>query len=225
MTAFACEPLDSGINWWDQATDFPPDETQEDRRAGTRIQSAQFEGGILKLAVVRGTIEWGFLVPEPMFGENPGVPLGQHLEPFRQIVHRWMEDCPGLSRMAFGSILRLPVATREAGYEQISNYLNFDLDPQSFDFNYQINRPRRSVLAGPDLKINRLTRWSVGRNIRIAIEGGQVRQELQTPYCRVELDINTDAEHVGPLPAQLLHQLYDELIGMGREIVQEGDVS
>jgi hypothetical protein len=64
----------------------------------------------------------------------------------------------------------------------------------------------------------------VARDIRIAIEGGQVRQEPQGSYCRLELDINTDAEHVTPLPARSLRERYDELIGMGREIIEEGDI-
>jgi hypothetical protein len=54
--------------------------------------------------------------------------------------------------------------------------------------------------------------------------GGQVKHELGKSYGRLELDINTDAERVEPLPAQSLRELYDDLIGMGLEIVQEGDI-
>jgi hypothetical protein len=204
--------------------DAPPDTIQEDRREGSRTQIAQFEGGLLSLTVTPSRIEWGFMVPDPGFGENQAVPLGQHLDPFRHVAHRWLEDCPALSRLAFGYILRLPVGSREDGYERISSYLNFDLDPTSFDFTYQINRPRPSEIVGPDLTINRLARWSVARTMRVEMTGNHVMHVPRGSFCRLELDINTAAERVEPLPAQSLRELYDELIGLGREIVQEGDI-
>ena len=225
MTAFVVETLDPGANnWWDQVMDAPPDTTRDERREGYKIQTAQFEGGLLNLTVTPRTIEWAFVVPDPPSGEFQAVPLGQHLEPFRRVVHEWLAGCPALSRLAFGCILRLPIGSREEGYEQISRYLNFNLDPGSFDFNYQINRPRRSAVVGPDLRINRLSRWSVGRLIQWAVIGDQVRPGSSRSYCRLELDVNTDGERTEPLPSQSLRELYDELISMGREVVEEGDI-
>jgi hypothetical protein len=225
MTAFVHAPLKPDVDeWWDRVG-LLPETSHEDRRAGTKHQSAQYEGGLLTLIVMPGRIEWGFAVPEVDFAHDELGMLGQHLEPFRQIVRSWLKDCPALSRLAFGGILRFPVDSREKGYGLISNYLNFDLDPRSFDFTYQINRPRQSFSVATGLKINRLVRWSIARTMRVSLTEDRVTHEPQNSFFRLELDMNTEAERVEPIPAQLLLQLYDELIDLGKEIVREGDVA
>ena len=42
--------------------------------------------------------------------------------------------------------------------------------------------------------------------------------------CRLELDINTDGDFEGELPRQALPALWDELVRLGAEIAEKGDV-
>ena len=75
------------------------------------------------------------------------------------------------------------------------------------------------------LKINRLSKWSVAKRIRSRFEIGQSPQILNELYaCRVELDINTDAENRDAIPLQILNDLFTNLIALGLEVAEKGDI-
>jgi len=133
------------------------------------------------------------------------------------LMLRWLAGCPPLQRLAFGAVLTRPVDDLLTGYRQISDYLPFvQLDPESSsDFSYQINRPRNStVISG--LRINRFSRWSVARVFASTFDT-QIG-------CRVELDINTAQEFQGELPQEKLPVIIQELVDLGKEIAENGDI-
>ena len=106
----------------------------------------------------------------------------------------------------------LDVNSREEGYRTLSNYLEFDLDPKSFDFNYQINRPRVSnALSG--VAINRLSRWSVRSHQTGTLVVTSMESELgpKKYQCRLEVDINTHPETSDLSPRAKLSELLDEM--------------
>ena len=96
----------------------------------------------------------------------------------------------------------MPAADKEEAYRQLSSYLPFDIGRKEFrrDFNYQINRPRKSRVFGEDLRINRLMKWNFSfiwfRTIAgISLAKNQWSTTPQSSHmCFLELDINTDAE-------------------------------
>ena len=97
----------------------------------------------------------------------------------------------------------------------------------SFDFLYQMNRPRESLVI-PGVKVNRLSKWSVGMILRQTVElnvfdhGTTVYPQPDLHHCLLELDINTVP---GPatLPQDRLIGLLEELVALGKEIVSNGD--
>ncbi len=103
------------------------------------------------------------------------------------------------------------------------------LDPTSSDFSYQINRPRISGSGIPDLKINRLSKWSVaswrleewslGPQTTVKTLEGQ-----EAFSCRLELDINTAADFSGEITSQSLASIFAEQINLGAEIAEHGDI-
>ena len=104
-----------------------------------------------------------------------------------------------------------------------------DLEHSS-DFLYQINRARDSTTGIADLKINRLSKWSVAaiRTGGIILEPAGITYQ-QTPQaifaCRLELDVNTQPEGPDPLPRTQTTSVLTELIDLGREIIAEGDIA
>ncbi|MGO8898441.1 MAG: hypothetical protein ACLQU5_08830 [Isosphaeraceae bacterium] len=151
-------------------------------------------------------------------------------ETFRNALRTWLEDQPNVARLALGAIVKLPVDDREAGYGRISDYLPFDVDPvRSSDFMYQINRARQSTVL-PEVTVNRLSKWSVGRLVRAAVILDQVpvtvsiHEVSQSSSCRLELDINTSPNSPFPLPSARLPALFDEFVDWAREIITEGDI-
>src|SRR4029077_16583024 len=77
---------------------------------------------------------------------------------------RWIKEMsPTISRLAFGAVLFQSAESHETGYELLKSYLpKLEVDSKgSFDFLYQINRPRLSMSGIPSLQINRLSKWAV----------------------------------------------------------------
>lgn len=152
---------------------------------------------------------------------------------FQQLMYRWLSECPPITRLAFGTILLQSVGSRIEGYERIAKHLPFvKLDGEnSSEFAYQINRPRASNNINA-LQINRLSKWSVMamQHIRFEILVGQGTVAQQAPLgegksaCRLELDINTSPAFSGELPKEWVLPIFDELIALGKEIAERGDV-
>ncbi len=172
------------------------------------------------------------------FGEMPtGLPVmgsfGEGCQEFSELTQKWLPMSPPIVRLAFGAVLLLQTKDRNEGYSQLGDFLpSVELDPEgSYDFQYQINRPRVSnVYKENEIRINRLSKWSVVsmNRIQISIEGDQnVAQSIPDEgisACRLELDINTTQKNIEKLPQELLVPLCSELIGIGQEIAMNGDV-
>jgi hypothetical protein len=125
------------------------------------------------------------------------------------------------------------VDSHTAGYQLVAKYLpSVDVDPETSDFLFQLNRPRKSTtLSG--LKINRLAKWSVAKiqGVHLQMQGasaesGNLITGVKTSElfaCRLELDINTDAGWKDTLPAESATSILGELVGLAIEIASKGD--
>ena len=147
-------------------------------------------------------------------------------------MNRWLtlDSCPEIQRVAFGAVLLSPVDSKVSGYRQLAAYLpSVTIDPEhSTDLLYQINRPRESATGIPDLKINRLSKWSVAQisTAGLVLEPTRILyHDVPQAYlaCRLELDINTAAERREPLPRETVSNVWQELLNLGMEIVIDGD--
>ena len=169
---------------------------------------------------------------EPAVGGIPELgAMTDALSVFREAMDRWLakEQALPMLRLAFGAVLVMPVSNREEGYRQLSDYLPFGLDPDgSSDFSYRINRPRESAVLGSELRINRLSTWTVGvwtsAAISLAPSGLPPKPVDQRYACRLQLDINTSPVFPGELPQDRVPALFEELIELGTEIAANGDV-
>jgi hypothetical protein len=234
LTAFPQDgtPVDHET-WWAEVFGEAPDETSEELRRGRSTTRATYGAGELVLQILPGRVDWLLTAGGPDDGEMPTVgSYIQNLGAFLEFAHRWfaLEECPVLNRLAFGAILHHPVQDRETGYRQLQPYLPaVELDPlNSSDFQYRINRPRDSRTQIPALRINRLSAWSVAAFRHAVLYVGM---EPVTPLagppsysCRIELDINTAPDPDITLGREELPFVFDELVGLAREIIEEGDI-
>ncbi len=237
LTAFPIptSPIED-VGWWESLMGEPPEvEAVRPREGGKRTEGA-FEQGKLVIQTSPARIDLQMI---PSLGE--GAPSAgfltignfeQILERFTEVINRWLnlDSCPDIQRIAFGAVLLSPVDSRVSGYRQLEAYLpslTIDLE-HSADLFYQINRPRDSATGIPNLKINRLSKWSVAQ----ISTGGLVIQPTRILYhdmrqgplaCRLELDVSTDAERGEPLPREVVPNVWQELLNLGREIVVDGD--
>jgi hypothetical protein len=219
--------------WWESMTNQEPD-SRVSKKGGDQAEIGPWEGLVLALTTQAqaGRIDW--LASEPV-GETINPPsLTERLPAFSDLAKRWLvnERLPQpTNRMAFGLIVHLPVANLEEGYRRLSDYLPFDIDrATSSDFLYQLNRPRDSTTL-PGVRINRLTKWSVGlfflQAVRLSGSGVSVSNDRgpERCGCRLELDINTVFNEETPsLPHDSLQALFGEMVALSQEIISEGDI-
>ena len=151
---------------------------------------------------------------------------------FVKAMQDWLREMPDLqpTRIAVGAVLLEEVTGHDEGYERICAYLPFDFRSKgASDFTYRINRPRGTTLDIPELRINRLSTWSVAvvQNIAVTLSsqsGPESRHIARGPYaCRLELDVNTAPDYAGKLPKEQLPEIVQELSDLCLEIAREGD--
>jgi hypothetical protein len=195
-----------------------------------------FEGGELTLRLQPGRIDW--LLGSAASIEQQAAQLISSVGRFDEVrsrfsglIERWLPMSPSLSRIAFGGVVLLPAPDRVTGYRMLAPYLpSVKLDPEgSSELLYRINRPRMSH-AIKDLRLNRLSTWAVGAfQITAFSITGTGKQATVTAgervfACRIELDINTVAEYPGEFIPEHSQQTFNELVQLGVEIIEKGDV-
>jgi len=219
-------------SWWLDVVGDLPDTRMDEPRVGKHREHSTLEDKELTLAIESGRIDWLLGVPEqgalidgiPTIGSLPEV----H-EAFCEYVFRWfgIDNLPPVTRLAFGAIVLYPVDDLERGYRTLVLYLPVELDPVgSSDFLYQINRPRNSGTGVPELRINRLSKWSVMHSTRVTLDSSGVTTKAGSRHfaCRLQLDINTVPDFPEVLPRKQLPQIFRELIDLGEEIILRGDI-
>ena len=222
--------------WWKDLVGEPAETQNALPRQKVWREEGPFERGKLAVAVqFSRRIDWLYLATDPPEGGQEEPPtLGSFpevLTSFSRLMIRWFQSdaSPSVQRLAFGSTLIQPVDNQQIGYQQIAAYLpHFSLNLEgASDFFFQINRPRTSTSGISDLRINRLSKWSVPIWAMTEIPatpemGFRVRQ--RGALCRLELDINTAPDFPGDLPQERLSQIFEELASLGQEIAREGDI-
>jgi hypothetical protein len=221
-------------NWWQGTVGSEPETQFVQGKLGEKRFQGAFEGGQLTLRVQPGRIDWLFGGANTEQAASRGELIlssgkFENVSPrFTELVQRWLPMSPPLSRIAFGAVVLLPVQNRVTGYKKLVPYLpSVKIDPEgSRELLYRINRPRMSQTGIKDLHIHRLSTWAVADVRVVSINAGQatVNPVEGTFLCRVELDINTAAEFSGGFDPDRSQKTLKELIQLGIEILEKGDV-
>lgn len=222
-------------NWWETVVENKPDQVVTRPKEGLVQQSGIFQGRQLVLISRPDRIDWnlqGIVSPssEPV-QEFPTLgPISESLDSFSKIVAKWLIISPDVTRLAFGAVLSKRAEDLASAYKELSVLLpSIELHAvDAPDFLFQINRPRLSTTSRA-IKINRLNKWSVMQEGTISIGiGPGSRPTLASRSgrlaCRLELDINTSAQSLDPIPQNETKELFTELVDLGIEIAEKGDI-
>ena len=240
---FLLLPIDGEkMNWWERLIGLPPESKVSLPRVNGYEESGPVEHATgrqarLKLQIQPRRIDL-LLLPSPKDDLNSEVPpvigpLPEALDQFGSLAKKWLTfpDVPQVERLAFGAILDRSVRDRKSGYEELSQYLARYVkieSENSSDFSYSINRPRASALGIKDLRINRLSKWSVITwslmRHNISRTSSDVIRDAERFSCHLELDISTDQNFKDEIDRGKLGELYDELVALGLEIAEKGDI-
>lgn len=237
LTVFSAEPSKTSPRelWERIGGEVPEQVTEKPSQGFTRIEGT-YDADKLCLTVRPGRMDWHQAAQTKADAPPEGFPtigpITSVLPGFVEAMQSWLQETHGLrpTRVAVGAVLLQEVAGHEEGYERIRTYLPFDFrSPGVSDFTYRINRPRATALDIPELRINRLSTWSVvvlqGITLTLNVPSGIGSQHVvQGPQaCRLEIDVNTAPEYVGTLPEDRLPGILQELSGLCLEIAAEGD--
>ena len=219
------------VSKWQDVVGEPPTKSNSQPRIGQLDETGPFGNGGLFLTIAPGRINWqyGPVLGDEIPEEIPNVgPLPEALDLFTLLVMRWSESSPPITRLAFGAQLVMPVGSHGEAYRLLDTYLpTVNVDPETSDFYYSINRKRPSNSGLPDLILNRLSKWGAIRaQTKVgSLKHGEVRAVSDAIYaCKVELDINTTPEYEHELTRDRLPDLFQELTALGVEIATQGDI-
>jgi hypothetical protein len=216
---------------WEELIGQPPENVTSQPRTGVQQEEGSFGGGTLSVIVQPARVDWVLAVNNNQATNSPIPSIGSFvdlLDLFANKMTDWLENSPPIQRLAFGSVLLLPMDDESSARQQLFAYL--PLNPQNFEnaqeFLYQINRPRSSISGISNLLINRLSKWSVirWRTINFSPNISGYSQSPEGLSCCIELDINTSPDYQEDLPKEKLLQIF-QLVDLGKEIVREGDIS
>jgi hypothetical protein len=125
-------------------------------------------------------------------------------------------------RFAF-SVKMLQGPTRTEAYRILARYLPaVGFEPEPNDFFFQVNR-RRDSRTVPGLPLNRISAWSK-LNAAITVPARTPFKWPNHCYSALELDINTAPEIAKILPRDRLPELFLEMVRLGVEIAEHGDI-
>lgn len=227
--------VNESVDWWEKLLNKKPDIiTQQPNTFGSKNEGI-FESNDLTLDIKPERIDWNYIVKDDVStGPKKEVstigPANDAIKPFNILINKWLKlnDLPKVRRIAFGAKLMIPVSDVVTGYSILNEFLqdiNVNYDKPS-DFLYQINKKRDSESGITNLRINRLTKWSVMkfRSFLLSPDPSASIKYLDTFACHLELDIST-VKLENEIPNDKLDNVYDELVRFGLEIAEKGDIS
>lgn len=228
ITLFTCEPLDfKKTEWWENVVGNEQDNREEIRREGKIIDSGSFyqdEYYTLYLSRENQRIDWVVKssADDPSLSniESCISLMDDVLPKFHSMITPWLDVCPAINRIAFGSVLLEVVTSRSSGYKKLNQYLHgIEIDAEkSKDFHYRINRPRAYNLGDEHIEINRLSTWGVIQRINL------LHNKPDLFFTNLATDINTDAERKQPINTNVLPDLLKTLVNYSNEITEQGDL-
>jgi hypothetical protein len=229
-------------NWWARITGSEAETKTIKTTRGEIAEAGTFEDNLLSLSVQPGRVDW-FLTPHQSKIENSEIHIksvGRFpnvLDGFIRGMEQWLSISPAVVRLAYGAVLLEPVDTKEVGYRRLSEYLKtMRVDEASQDFFFQINRPRRRGQKRDGLLLNRLSKWSVASfqpfSMAVALGSPPVFSstlvhlptDSVTYAVRLELDLSTPPQYQEELVHDELPSIFRELVNLGSEIANQGDI-
>lgn len=230
LSVFFASGIDlSGNITWQSLFGTLPDTQNIQPKLGLNESSGEFEGGQLILQTSPGRADIIFQSPLSLaqIDSKSAVSASKSLNSFNGQAKMLLQKLKDLSdmtieRVAFGTELALQKEDRKSAYTALNNLLHeVNLDDESSDFQYSINRKRKST-TDPKIEINRLSIW---KTIVINQFGNNLISFPVRYECRLTLDINTVPSEGISLQADGLEAIYDELVNLGIEITEYGDIS
>ena len=240
LSVFLIDAIDPArTHFWEPLLGKVPDEVYNRPPQQQTREEGPFLDGRLRVDVSVNRVDWRVL-PALGIDHHRRLPpvAGSYevlMQDFRDLMLRWLADCPSLHRLGYGSELMLPTGSLPDAYRKLDSLLQrVNVEPENtHDFLYRINRRRASNCGIEGLKINRISTWSAVQIIEtlvdVSADGERAPKVTRQPnprgICRLEFDINTIPEFDRVLDKDVVPEVFNELVEAGNETATKGDVS
>lgn len=208
------------------------DAYSEQRSQDLTQTAGPFAAGYLISTVRAQRVDWLYGVaptptPQPTSGP-PGLgDFAQALPAFADLIARWLDVCPPLTRIAFGARLLVQVQQNQSAARLLSERIAFpklSLDDNVREFLLQMNRATPSRVT-PPISLHTIRKWSeTAWALGTPVPGEAAFQfDLTMPSARtvdLELDFSTAAEAAAFITPRNRIDLWRELVHLGSEVAE-----
>ncbi|WP_431014533.1 hypothetical protein [Bradyrhizobium pachyrhizi] len=232
LSLFSPEAVRLSAEQWNRLTGQVEPE-QEQKGGGRHLFASQLLGGQLSLGAIANRCDCvlNAVITADSDDDNiPSVgPWPAALERFQQPAEALIQHLPfPVNRMAFAPVLLNRCANRLEAYRRLASIVkSLKQPPENLrDVLFRINWPQRSTTDN-GLLLNRLTTFSVLQiQLQVVVSDGGARPVVTDPtyVLRLELDLNTDPQHVAPFDVSDLVPIYRELSNLALQNAEEGEV-
>ncbi|QDT65800.1 hypothetical protein [Calycomorphotria hydatis] len=234
LTAFTTKPLiGREQEVWQQIFDVEPENTSLSPRKAVVVGVWNEKQAQVEIDPVRVNIRL-FAQLNVDTAETALPTMGQFSErvkEFADVVSPWIRGNSNVERLAFGGLLMIPADNHEEAYALLQKFIGEQVRLEGArEFQLRINRRRTSnVLEG--IEINRLCKWFA---TEFSIKGfmsrsAEAQKELAYLEDQIVASLDLDINNVGlgdscVIPEDKLEPLFEELVSLGEEIAEKGDV-
>lgn len=221
---------DSDVNLWQKITNQLPENKTERPQEGLLIEEGRWEECSLSVSTNVSLMEGMKRIDVVIYSTPlmmPTFPNIGKLDLILKMFTRLEDKLPfdNAIRIAFSTVLLHPEQDISSGYKSLTALLpNIKIEPDSQDFLYQVNVPKKSKL-NKSVVINRLRHYSVvSMQVFSMFNTGASPNVQELVATRLELDANTRQDTPLNLSSDLtLKELMKELIDETMDIAEGGD--
>lgn len=219
---------------WDELIKLDPDMSRT-KKGELDARGADHANGKIHLIIRPNQIQWMYASKSQHDADASGFrligSLDQELQVIVELGRKWFcsSQMPPLKNLVFGGILLKPAKSLSIAYEymqELSPFLNMKKLNDPYNFEYEILRELNSKTFDNQL-INRKSEWDVVRLRRSAELFARDGIEYSKFATRLDFIIATEPKGDSELPSdpKSLSDLLDELVNLGEELSQQGEIS
>jgi hypothetical protein len=226
-------PANAAAGWWEELTGQIPEETSSKRSLGEFVDQGPYEDGRLWLGrnSLAKRIDWIVYAGAPIDEHFPGLyPMDGWVDKFQQLMTRWLETAEiNVFRIAYGAVFVAPVESSAEGYDVLNEALPMiKFEEDWTEFSFQVNKPQPlRALQGTTLEgtlVNCLSKWNSVQLNFLPLPSATIKP-LTRHAARIELDLNTSAEHQSQIDSGKIANIVNELGQLAMRYTKEGFVS
>jgi hypothetical protein len=218
--------------WYEKCLSVTPEKTELRRAEGIQIDTGVVDGQRCTLQVQQGRADWNLSREFALDAIEGDLGASHEAGKLFRVFFDWVAELRSVVRIAVGVVCKFPTDDKNHSYRVLQSFLpDLNIDLESSEFGYKINRPRKiDLLNSESMLINRISAWGAlmqRRLVQQVIPGEiqfKVASEKSSHSVVCEVDISTDAIRTEVIDPSYRVFILERLVDLSLEIFEKGDV-